>query len=331
MSNKHHRTEKNCLNCGFIVEKNYCSNCGQENVNLHESFWHLLYHSIGHYFHFDSKFGNSVVPLLTKPGYLTNEYNAGRRASHFPPISLYLFISFIFFILVLPGKKHKSEEKTENRSGQVHDLDIARKKIESDTTLSVSSKRKALSALKFGDRDNFNTKLTNGIDTTVEQYEKKQASLPVTKRDGYWKSAVKRKIIDIQNDGSTYSELILHNIPKMMFVLLPLFALILMFFFRNSGKFYVEHLIHAVYVHSFLFALIAISVILQKILPSGFSDWIQLISMIAMAWYVYKSIRVVYKNSRRRTIVKMFALLMAYGVLMVVSFLILTLTVVAVA
>ncbi|MDX5419334.1 MAG: DUF3667 domain-containing protein, partial [Hymenobacteraceae bacterium] len=96
---KHYRSETNCLNCDTIVPDKFCQSCGQDNLELHENFLHLVLHSIGHYFHLESKFFKSIVPLLTKPGYLTKEYFAGRRASHLNPISMYIFISILFFFL----------------------------------------------------------------------------------------------------------------------------------------------------------------------------------------------------------------------------------------
>ncbi|GAB3822348.1 hypothetical protein GCM10028895_26610 [Pontibacter rugosus] len=112
---KHYRSDKNCQNCGTIVEDKFCPNCGQENLELHENFVHLALHSVGHYFHFESKFFNSMVPLFTKPGYLTKEYFAGRRAAHLNPISMYIFISILFFFLFTAnsnmGKKDIMEDK----------------------------------------------------------------------------------------------------------------------------------------------------------------------------------------------------------------------------
>jgi hypothetical protein len=32
MSHGKLRADKNCLNCGSIVEEKYCPNCGQENI-----------------------------------------------------------------------------------------------------------------------------------------------------------------------------------------------------------------------------------------------------------------------------------------------------------
>uniref|UniRef100_UPI0040409E0C DUF3667 domain-containing protein n=1 Tax=Pontibacter sp. H259 TaxID=3133421 RepID=UPI0040409E0C len=68
-----------------------------------------MLHSVGHYFHFESKFFKSIVPLLTKPGFLTKEYFAGKRASHLNPISMYISISILFFFL-FTGKSESNKK-----------------------------------------------------------------------------------------------------------------------------------------------------------------------------------------------------------------------------
>ncbi|TDQ11969.1 DUF3667 domain-containing protein [Pedobacter metabolipauper] len=106
MSGKY-RKEHNCLNCGSHVEAHYCSQCGQPNVELKESFWTFIIHSIGHYLHFDSKFFQTLKPLLTKPGLVTLDYIAGKRARYINPVSMYIFVSIVYF-LVVPHSKTNS-------------------------------------------------------------------------------------------------------------------------------------------------------------------------------------------------------------------------------
>jgi len=99
MSHKTYRTDKNCLNCGAFVEQKFCPNCGQENLELKESFFHMVGHVIGDFFHFDSKFFRSFIPLFTKPGFLTNEYWSGRRAHYIHPLRLFFFVTIVMVII----------------------------------------------------------------------------------------------------------------------------------------------------------------------------------------------------------------------------------------
>ncbi|PST82933.1 hypothetical protein C7T94_09890 [Pedobacter yulinensis] len=117
MSGGNYRKEHNCLNCGDHIEKRYCSNCGQANLELKEPFWHFVSHSIGHYFHFDSKFFQTLVPLLTKPGQVTLDYIAGKRARYLPPVSMYIFVSIVYF-LVVPHAKNQTQTKSQKKTDQ---------------------------------------------------------------------------------------------------------------------------------------------------------------------------------------------------------------------
>ena len=74
----------------------FCPECGQENVDAHENFFHLVGHYTADFFHFESKIPRSVIPLLTKPGFLTKEYWEGRRIRYIHPLRLYLFVSVLF-------------------------------------------------------------------------------------------------------------------------------------------------------------------------------------------------------------------------------------------
>ena len=101
---KHYRAENDCLNCGATLQGKFCHVCGQENLEIKESFGHLMNHAVSDYFHFDDKFFNTLKPLLFKPGKLTNEYMAGKRASYLHPVKMYIFISFIYFVLLFSDR-----------------------------------------------------------------------------------------------------------------------------------------------------------------------------------------------------------------------------------
>lgn len=114
MSHKKYRQETNCLNCGAEVTGKFCSNCGQENVETRENFLHLAFHTIGDFFHFDSKFFRSFVPLLTKPGFLTLEHWAGKRTSYLHPLRLFFFVTIVMVIIANTYyRKYEKEIKAE--------------------------------------------------------------------------------------------------------------------------------------------------------------------------------------------------------------------------
>jgi hypothetical protein len=76
----------------------YCAACGQR-VPRHDLTLGELLHEITHeLFHWDGKLPKTLSALLLKPGLLTEDFLAGRRARWLPPLRLYLICSLAFFV-----------------------------------------------------------------------------------------------------------------------------------------------------------------------------------------------------------------------------------------
>lgn len=89
---------KTCENCHAQVHGLYCSQCGQSVESTLKYFWTVVLHLLDDIFSFDSRASRTLFPLVFRPGFLTNEYVAGRRVHYVPPLRLYLFISIVFFL-----------------------------------------------------------------------------------------------------------------------------------------------------------------------------------------------------------------------------------------
>ena len=93
---------------------------GQENVEVKESFRHLISHFFSDLTHYDSKSFTTLKDLLFKPGFLTNEYRTGRRVNYLHPIRMYVFVSFLYFLVTLSfnGLESKTEEAIAKTAAQ---------------------------------------------------------------------------------------------------------------------------------------------------------------------------------------------------------------------
>ena len=98
-----------CANCGSPLMGRYCSSCGQRaDVHAH-SVGHFLHEFAEALTHADSRVWGTLVPLLRRPGFLTREYFAGRRARYLEPLRVYLFMSVMFLLLgAMLGSAHDS-------------------------------------------------------------------------------------------------------------------------------------------------------------------------------------------------------------------------------
>ena len=89
-----------CLNCGTAATGNFCAECGQENKAHAVSLGLLLADLLAEVASWDSRLLRTLLPLLLRPGFLTNQYNAGRLVRYLSPLKLYLTISVLFFLLL---------------------------------------------------------------------------------------------------------------------------------------------------------------------------------------------------------------------------------------
>ncbi|MDA9555767.1 DUF3667 domain-containing protein, partial [Pelobium sp.] len=267
---KHYRKQTDCLNCGANIKGKFCSNCGQENLDLHEPFWHFLGHSIGHYFHFDSKFFHTIVPLITKPGQLTLNYIEGKRTRYLQPISMFIFISIVYFLFTPLLKPRQEKEEKVVESKQIYRPEEYKKELEATPEIlrsvaDKSIKKQQISSFKALD----SKRQTAIIDSfkTIAQKEKNPLEL-----NQFIKELEQAKLASKSSSDTEVVELKTKDIiekygSKVFFILTPIFAFFLMINFRKNKKYYVEHVIYTVHFHSFAFIVLLIANFFEFILP----------------------------------------------------------------
>lgn len=88
-----------CKNCGNKFKGNFCNQCGQSAETYRLNFKFLL-HDIQHgLFHFDKGILHSIKQLCIRPGHTVNEYIAGKRVSHFKPLSMVVVLATLYGLL----------------------------------------------------------------------------------------------------------------------------------------------------------------------------------------------------------------------------------------
>lgn len=85
-----------CLNCGKKLLGPYCSECGQPSVDLRRPLRELADNFFEDVLNLDTRLLRAIGPLLLRPGFLTREYLAGRRARYSPPLRLFLIATVLF-------------------------------------------------------------------------------------------------------------------------------------------------------------------------------------------------------------------------------------------
>jgi hypothetical protein len=234
---KRRRKYNECANCYYRFEgiDNYCPNCGQENHSMNAPMRHVFRETLESIFHFDTKFWNTARLLIFKPGQLTAEFNAGHRVRYVPPIRLYFFISFVFFLLITAGLGLHSQKREKMMKG-----------FSEGKSITIGSSTYSGAELEKLNRDNTN-----------EQAEALLHSKG--KKPDFISRFAVRQMAKFRGNGlHSFQHLFLKNVSLLMFVLMPLFALLLKGAHWRRHRHYVEFLVFSLHFHSFLFVLFSL-------------------------------------------------------------------------
>jgi hypothetical protein len=94
------RARQACANCGQPMYGEFCYDCGQPKTGMIRHLSGIVADFLDSVFNIDSRTARTLWPLFAKPGYLSNEYFAGRRVRYVTPLRLYLFMSVFAFLAV---------------------------------------------------------------------------------------------------------------------------------------------------------------------------------------------------------------------------------------
>lgn len=307
MGHNHLRDDKICENCGYTVDIAYCSNCGQKNIETRQSFIHLVTHFAEDFTHYDGAFWKTIKNLLLRPGKLTNEYLAGKRQKYVPPVKLYIFISFVTFLLMhlMSGSGENHEHGTHTGFIETHD--------------SNDNNEYEDSLQWFG-----------GSYKSVDDLEEKQRALPEEERMGWAEHWLAKKIlISMQKDISMndINTGFMNVLPKVLFIYMPVFAFFLWLFHGKKRWYFFDHGIFTLHYFSFLLFLLSITLIINSVLSlfikgSTFTDIADFILLAAMLYAIYcffSAHKRVYKESNTVSILKSLALSVINFILIIIG------------
>ncbi|MCJ7933566.1 MAG: DUF3667 domain-containing protein [Chryseobacterium sp.] len=317
MSHGKIREDKTCLNCGHYVEQRFCPHCGQENIESRQPFHFLFTHFIEDFTHYDGQFWKTIQYLFTRPGKLTKEYLAGKRQVYVAPVKLYIFISFITFLLpaILPKSKETADkpDKIKIKVTAAKDKKALSKDILEDLRKEgVLSNETAAHTKKMVDtlQDSTQERHRDIIESTLNTEEasilnaysmKEYDALQAKDNTGLYKVAhpVAKKVFALKEEGfnkkqiwEKYKENFIHTIPKALFIYLPVFAFFLWLFHNKQKWWYFDHGIFTLHYFSFLLLgtlLVIVGERIVSLLPDN--SLITLLSILGcMALITYMSV-----------------------------------------
>ena len=91
-------------------------------------------------------------------------------------------------------------------------------------------------------------------------------------------------------------------IPRVMFVLVPLFAWLVSRLRRGAGRHYPSHLVFALHVHAAVFAMRAAMTAVSLAMPAPTSRWLDAVVSVYAIGHAYIAMRSVYGGTRLRAV-----------------------------
>jgi hypothetical protein len=302
-----------CENCGTALLGPWCHHCGQHDFEFHRSFWHVFLEALETLFHFEGKFFRNIVTLLFQPGRLTADFNAGRRASQMPPFRLYIFVSFVFFLLIFLGNENAFIRETKPATPG---LSINGRPVYPASSEGPDATAPAPPAPHVVDQ------LQAAAEEIRQANTAKSGRADRSELAEFLGDRARRAFLP--ENRVRLSESFQHHLPHMLMLCLPLFALYTRLLFRRSGLVYLQHLVLALHFHTFIYLWVLCRNGWASL--AGLPGW-GLDAAVAIAcnlWlfaYPVLMLRRLFANPWPRTLVKTFVLALGYGFTLGIGFL----------
>lgn len=343
-------TVTECPNCSSLNIEKFCANCGQSNRVSVVAFPRLVADLLTDLFNFDARMFASLWPLLARPGVLTKEFLAGRRASYLPPVRMYLFLSLFFFgiVALLAPNDIKFDDANEIKfdddgakpATEKAEIDYSLDQGLKDVASEADRKAAADAARKANPPPPDTTKVAGGEGWGIRVDDDDGASVELTDAEtGFLKRAEDRATQNVQRlngpGAEEYRATLLRrgigHLPWLMFLLLPIYALFLKLLYVRSGRYYVEHLIYSLHLHSFIFLTLgALFAWLGVLDAMGYQSAVH--PLVWAAWWIYFvlypwfAMKRVYGQGKLKTAAKylilglFYIVLLAFGLVFAVIF-----------
>lgn len=273
-------SQRQCPNCGTPLAGRYCSACGQEDHSLAVPLYRLILDFLSDQFQFDSRIGRTLGLLLFRPGHLTRNYLEGRRQRYIPPIRLYLFFSIIFFLVVGLVPVNIQNAIRINPAGTTRAPATGTQIAAVMSTIRKSMARKLPPAAA--------TDLGSRIKRRMAESASSRAPAAGTALHAMNQWFVTR-LQAARARPKEFWKQFNANLPKVLFFLIPLFALLLKLLYLLRKRFYSEHLVFALHYHSVLFInllLVVALVALSRIAPAALAATARGLGIALGVWSV---------------------------------------------
>lgn len=281
----------NCLNCGAVVRGRFCVDCGQTTDTHVPTLVEVAGDAIASISNFDSRLWRTVTMLFFKPGFLTQEFLAGRRARYVPPLRLYLVLSVLTFLVLSFDTGSDASEFDQPAPEQ--------------RLATVNSPNEGIGA----GSDNEDS---DGIDC-------EEMDLPLLTRGGKVDSAIRQACNEGKaDDFDSISDTFVDNIPLLAFMVIPVTAVVLKLLYLFAKRNYLAHLVFLCHTHAFTFLTFVVFsalLVVGRVVPALETPLLVLgvlMTFFYMPAYYFLAMRRVYGQGVMLTLLKQLVLMFIY-------------------
>ncbi len=311
-----------CANCGTALNGPYCSNCGQKASDLNRPIWWILGEFLDAVFSYDSRTFRTIWLLVSEPGAFTQKYIAGQRASLLPPFRLFVIATFVFFLTlqltdlalvafkVRPGTPADAVVVVPSRTGA--EVPVAKPGPVPGTIVEMEIFVPASSIKHVKLTEKQKEDISSGpVNVEVEgATEEEKTFLKGLERS---LSRVSEGYQRALEDPMKLNGPLNVWLPRLMLVLVPVFAILLAVMHWWPRVFLMEHLIFSLHVHTVVFFAMAVSALVAAMLGGGGFLWAVWLILLV---YLWMAMQLVYGRSWWLTSIKFGILLAVYSTIL---------------
>lgn len=244
-----------CANCGAVLAGAYCHGCGQSARNPMKHLGHAIEDVFESFWHLDGRVFGTLRDLLV-PGRLPSNFLAGRRARYVAPMRLFVILTlFAFFVakLMVVADGSPLDVRVEQTPAPAQADAAPAPAGQADAALPGDARATGAPAQAPADAAAKPRQRVRGLDGPVAV-----AWLPgfANRWLDHRRARLRDNLQVIVDDPRTtvprFVQAFLGGMPTALFLLMPVFALLLKLAWTGSGLAYLEHLVVALYSHCWL-------------------------------------------------------------------------------
>ncbi|MGH7462564.1 MAG: DUF3667 domain-containing protein, partial [Longimicrobiales bacterium] len=317
-----------CPNCGTAITGKFCAGCGQRSGEIRASFTRIIRDVLEDQFSLNATVPRTLFALLFKPGQLTHDYVSLRIARYVPPVRLYLITSILFFLLLsyVSGVNNRNwGAGIAPDSSEIAAIDSIRAVLQTDSLRALQRKSADDASLAPAARQG--GRFGIWFDPTQPDLHWTE-SLRVNLGNERLNQRVHARILEL-GDLPPHEALrvmlqgFINQVPKVVFLMLPIYALLLKLLYIRRKRYYVEHFIFALHVHALMFLLFFFALLLDHLLFDAIRSspgdrapefYVFMMLLVWIPIYALMAMKRMYGQGWLKTTLKWFALGSAYAV-----------------